>query len=174
MRNRPARKQFFMLATAASIGAARVSAAPVEQYPSLIMHGESYVNACAPFEKSRLRIALLKSTVKNAEKAWEAVNALLCSPLSIKSRTYIAGLVGDTVKEHVDSTGSEPTVSTVGLSNDLVEAIMAKGSAWDVTLRTETRGLTVQYFKDEACVQEINLVLNKQRWVINEIGQACD
>ena len=138
------------------------------------MHGASYVNACAPYEKSRLRTALLKSAVKNAEKAWEAINALLCSKPSIKNRTYVAGLVGDTVKEHVDSTGSGPTVSTVGSSNDLVEAIMANGSAWDVTLRLETQSLTVQYFKDEACVQEINLVLNRQRWVINEIGQACD
>jgi hypothetical protein len=52
--------------------------------------------------------------------------------------------------------------------------VLAKGSAWSPTLRTEPGKIYLHYFKDEACVKEVVLSFVKRKWRISEIGEACD
>lgn len=167
-------KQFSTYATFGSIEPEWVAATNVEQFPSLLMHGESYANACAPSEKSQLHIALTRSNVRNIEQAWDAVNTILCAPPSNKSRREITRLIANGVKGQFESTGSEAVVSELRPNGQIVDDIMARGRAWEATLQTSTRNIILQYFKDEACVRKVNLVFRNQRWLINEIGHACD
>lgn len=174
MRNQLRSKRWIICSVAASIGLSCGAAQPAERHRSLTMHGERYPNACDSAEKSELRNALLKSNVEHAEQAWYAVSTILCCPSNSHSRAYITSLLPESVRPTSDATGVELTVSTVRPTAELVEAIMAKGRAWNAALSTENRTIRLNYFKNEACVDGITLRVNARGWDIDELGQACD
>jgi hypothetical protein len=136
--------------------------------------GGNYPNICKPAEKEAFSHAILRSDAPDAKGAWRAVNMILCSPRSGASRSYINGLLPKVVRKHVSSVGDKDTVRRVARSDALVEEIMAGGKAWDGELRTEREEIYFQYFANEACVREVRLSFLDRKWLISEIGEACD
>lgn len=152
-----------------------MEAGSIEQYPDLIIPGGSYRNACNPNEIAELNYITLKSAVKNAELAWQALSTIICAESNSATRLYVAHLLPATIKSRSDSTGSEPIVEKIARNEKLIEEVMAKGRAWDVTIRVEgEKKIHVQYFQEEACVAGLSLSFVMKKWIIDEVSQACD
>jgi len=158
---------------AASI-AVPCAAKPSERYPRLMMHGESYENSCHPVDVDKLRKALLMSKVRSAEQLWHAVNVLLCSRDNGADVVYITKMFPSRIRRRAEGTGADPIIGTVQRSRAVVDEVIAKGQAWDATLRNEGKTVILQYFKDEVCVHGVDFMFVNRRWMISEIGQACD
>lgn len=148
--------------------------ASAEQYPDLIMHGESYPNICKPSEREAFSHIILNSDATDIEGAWRAISTILCSPRSKVGRSYIDGLLPKIVRKHLSSTGDKDVVKKVARSDALIDEIMAEGKAWNVELRTEPKQITLQYFENEACLREVVLSRGSGKWLISEISEACD
>lgn len=146
----------------------------IDLYPDLMVHGESYPNACKPDEKEKLYRSTLQSVSTSAEVAWQAIHTILCSPNTNANRFYLLQLMTKNVKKNLRSTGGEDAVHKIARSNKIVEEAMAQGQAWDVSLRTEPKKIYLQYFESEACVSEVVFFLADRKWIISEVGKACD
>lgn len=161
--------------TAATIILLTIETGAMEQYADLVMHGGSYPNACNPTESAKLNYITLQSGVKNSELAWQALITIICAESNNATRLYVAHLLPAIIKNRSDSTGSESIVGNVARNEKLVDEVMAKGRAWDVTFRAEgEKKIHVQYFQDEACVRGLGLSFVKKKWIIDEVSLACD
>jgi hypothetical protein len=141
----------------------RAAAALTGQYPELVMHGESYLNTCNPDEKRALFEATIKRVKLDPHGAWRAISTVLCAPGTEANRDYVAGLIPPRMRQNVSSTGNMDEVLVVARSRQLVDEVLAKGSAWSPTLRTEPGKIYLHYFKDEACVKEVVLSFVKRK-----------
>lgn len=54
--------------------------------------------------------------------------------------------------------------------------IPAAGKAWDAVLQPDQngRGIILQYFSNEACVQNLAFRYVKRKWMLVEFSEACD
>ena len=143
-------------------------------YRSLEMHGWTYSNACSKPEQQVLRQAVLKADVKNMPVVWRAVQALLCAPRTGPERTYLASMFVKKVKKQLESTGSEPSYEVVPRTDELVNDTMAAGEAWAANIHIGVDEIKLHYFANEACVRGVTFSYRQRKWVIDEIGEACD
>lgn len=157
-----------------SFGAVSADSNAANKYPALSMHGENYPNACEPSQRKALRGLLRASRPQDSERAWRAIDAMLCSPSDDANRHYLKTLVPRKIKETVESTGDQPEFKLVARSDRLISGLMADGKAWDADIRVESTKIVVQYFANEACVRSRTLTFENLRWSLTEVGEACD
>lgn len=143
-------------------------------YPSLEMHGVTYANACSKPEQQVLRQAISKAGVENLPAVWRAVQALLCAPRTGPERAYLGSMFAKKIKQELEDTGSEPSYEVVARTDELIDRTMAGGEAWAAHIHTEVDGIRLQYFPNEACVRGVTLSYRRTKWVIDEVGEACD
>jgi hypothetical protein len=146
----------------------------MEEYPDLIMHGESYSNACVPENQKVMRDSLFTSGAKDAGQAWQVISAILCSPNDTVNRAYIKRLVQRKVRMSIESTGEKPEIRTVERNDEIVEDIIAAGHAWKANIRIQSGKIFLRYFASEACVEGVTLSFKNGEWSIYEFGVACD
>lgn len=144
------------------------------EYPNLIMHGETYSNACEAGNQEELRSVLFKNEVKAPTQAWKLINVILCSPNDVKNRAYVTQMVQKKLRMKVESTGERPDVKTVDRNEELVDDLLAAGRAWQASIRVEPGRISLQYFANEACVEAIAFSFRNGKWLVNEFGVACD
>lgn len=143
-------------------------------YPSLTMHGWTYSNACSKPEQQVLQQAVLKADVKNMPMVWRAVQALLCAPRTGPERAYLASMFAKKVKKELESTGSEPSYEVVPRTDEVINDTMAAGEAWAADIQIQVDEIKLHYFANEACVRGVTFSYRQRKWVIDEIGEACD
>jgi len=157
------------------IGAALSSGVmAANNYPSLEMHGSTYANACSKPEQQVLRQAISKKKVENLPAVWRAVQALLCAPRTGPERAYLGSMFAKKIKQKLEDTGSEPSSEVVARTDELINRAMAAGEAWAADIQIEVDEIRLHYFANEACVRGVTLSYRRNKWVIDEIGEACD
>lgn len=166
------------------IGAALLSAvllvsapfvhAQTQRHPALVMHGDSYANACDDTELTALKQQLPKTPVQSPENLWRVIETVLCAPAEKGSRAYIARQLSSKVKQNFAGNSELKNSSLPFPDNDIAAEIMAAQRAWNANLRVEENKVVLQYFTDEACVIGIGLAFVKSVWVISEVSDACD
>lgn len=72
------------------------------------------------------------------------------------------------------ATGTESTLKIVRVDNELIEEVMATAHAWGVSVRMRNGNFSLQYYGNEACVKEVIFKNVKSKWMIYEMGEACD
>jgi len=145
-----------------------------EQYPALEIHGFLYSNACAANVRIELQNSLLKLGIKEADKAWQIIDTLICAPRNESTRSTIRAVMAKRIKEDFASTGDLPSFEMVVPDAQIIERVMRDGEAWKAQVRKETDNVIVQYFVDEACVRDVTLRYYNSKWLIYGIGMACD
>jgi len=143
-------------------------------YISLEMHGWTYANACSKPEQKVLRQAISKAKVKNSLAVWRAAQALLCAPRTGPERAYLASMLAKKVKVELESTGSEPSYKVVPRTDELIDNTMAAGEAWAAHTHNKVDKIKLHYFANEACVRGVTFSYRQRKWVIDEVGEACD
>lgn len=141
---------------------------------SLTMHGGTYSNTCSKPEQQVLRQAVSKAGVKNMPVVWRAVQALLCAPRTGPERAYLASMFAKKIKRELEATGTEPSYEVVSRTDELIDNTMAAGEAWAAGIQIEVDEIKLHYFASEACVRGVTLSYRRNKWVIDEIGEACD
>jgi len=145
-----------------------------EQYPALEIHGFLYPNACAANVRVELQNSLLKLDIKEADKAWQIIDALICAPRNESTRNAVRVVMAKRIKEDFASTGDLPSFEMVVPNAQIIERVIRDGEAWKAQVRKESDNVIVQYFVDEACVRDVTLRYFKSKWLIYGIGMACD
>ena len=135
-------------------------------YPSLNMQGNTYPSACVFEERKLLRKSLRSLKYPDEKKAWEIVEVILCAPSNRATRSYL--------EHHISKNLRREEVADKWRSK-----IFALTKAWSVTLRPDVNvrnniEIGFQYFSNEACVREIALEYDKNKWMIYKISEACD
>lgn len=143
-------------------------------YPSLEMHGWTYANACSKPAQQVLRQAISKVKVEDLPAVWRAVQALLCAPRTGPERVYLASMFAKKVKKELESTGSKPSYEVVPRTDELINDTMAAGEAWATDIQIQVDEIKLHYFANEACVRGVTFSYRGRKWVIDEIGEACD
>jgi hypothetical protein len=148
-----------------------------EEYPSLIMQGGTYLNACLNNEKAELKKNVLKLKWPNQDKAWKLIETVLCANNNEISRSYISDLVPNKLRRK-DLTDAKPKIMFVRKNEELINKLLALRNAWSPNVRKhETnlyQGIVLQYFSNEACVKELTLRHVKDKWKLYEISETCD
>lgn len=143
-------------------------------YPALNMHGLRYENACAPGEKASMRLEIAKRNLPDARKLQSAVEFVLCASLNNRNAKRMYRLLDTVVSTSDEGTGQDTLVDKLPKAKVDFADVMAEGNAWDVNLDLTNGDVTLQYFSNEACVESRKLRHSKDRWLIYEIGGACD
>lgn len=102
------------------------------------------------------------------------VEAVLCARDDKDSRQRMLSHTASRIRVGQPSGEEKPVFKIVKRSEQLVAELMAKGRAWDATLRAEGTQLVLQYFADEACVKDVTLAYRGSRWQVVETSEACD
>lgn len=78
------------------------------------------------------------------------------------------------VKVELESTGSEPSYEVVLRTDELIDNTMAAGEAWAAHIHNKVDKIKLHYFANEACVRGVTFSYRQRKWVIDEVGEACD
>lgn len=70
--------------------------------------------------------------------------------------------------------GTEPSYEVVSRTDELIDNTMAAGEAWAAGIQIEVDEIKLHYFANEASVRGVTLSYRRNKWVIDEIGEACD
>ena len=135
-------------------------------YPSLNMQGSIYPSACIFDEKTSLRNYLRSLKYPDEEKAWKIVEMILCAPNNKANRSYLESHVANRLKNEK-------------FAGERIGKIFALTKAWDATLLPDVSDrksieISLLYFSNEACVKNIRLKYNKNKWMLNKISEVCD
>lgn len=142
-------------------------------YPSLSMHGETYRNACEADLKNML-LTTIQARYREVAREFTVMKAILCAPKSKANKAYIKSKMSNSIRVGADATAIESTLKIVRVDDELIDDMMAEAHAWGVSVRMRDGNFSLQYFENEACVKEVVFKKRKSKWVIYEVGQACD
>lgn len=140
----------------------------------LVMHGESYPNACSETQLRNSKASLVEKKPLQAMQAWHAIRMLLCAPVNSANVHLVAKLLTRRVNSSSEGTGSEPKFESVAGNAELARNLMAGGRAWNVSILVDHREIKLHYAPDEACIAGVTLENPKGTWRITEFGEACD
>lgn len=143
-------------------------------YQEMKMQGDIYPNSCGADQKNALWEAVNKAKVPNDQQALKLIDLILCAPDTKENRKALMTSFGKIVREEVESTGDDPRIKTIVVTEELVASTMAFGRVWNTNLLAAKKKISLQYFVNEACVKRTKLVYSHSRWTIYEIGEACD
>lgn len=142
-------------------------------YPPLNIYDTSYPNACSPSKQLELWKAI-SGKVKDEASARRALHALLCGPRTGPERVFLASLFPLKLREKIQGTGQEPRSEIVLRSDELIDRTAAAGEAWGASVTVTHDRIDLSYHPDEVCVSGFTLSYQGAKWVIDEIGSACD
>ena len=130
------------------------------------MQGSIYPSACAFDEKRLLRKSLRSLKFPDEEIAWKIVETILCAPNNKSNRSYLESHISNELKNEK-------------FAGERIGKIFALTKAWDATLHPDVSdrksiGISLFYFSNEACVKEIGLEYDKNKWMLNKISELCD
>lgn len=135
-------------------------------YPSLNMQGNTYPSACVFDERRSLKESLRSLKYPDEKKAWKIVEMVLCGPSNRITRSYL--------EHHISKNLRNEEVTGKWRSQ-----IFSLTKAWNAALRADLNdrkslGISLQYFSNEACVKELTLEYDKNKWMIYKISEVCD
>ena len=142
-------------------------------YPPLSIYGTSYPNACSQSEQLELWKAI-SGKVKDEALAKRTLHAILCGPRTGPERVFLASLFPLKLREKIEGTGQEPSSEIVRRSDELIDRTATAGEAWGARVRVTHDRIELSYHPDEVCVSGFTLSYRRAKWVIDEIGSACD
>jgi hypothetical protein len=149
------------------------SAAVASQtWPSLTMADQTYPSVCEQATLTGLRQAL--KGFDETEELFRMAELILCGPLDASSKKQVRKIMGKSLREGSWGPLGTQEIRQVMSSDELVEYVMASGSAWNADVQNMDEGPTVNYFSNEACVKSFTLKRVRSRWVLYQIGEACD
>ncbi|MTV40806.1 hypothetical protein [Duganella radicis] len=143
---------------------------------TLTIQGDEYASACTPKNKTVLE-GLIRAEARKAASvadAWPLIDTLLCQAKAPDSRAFIAGRLNKTVSEASTSSGGPDALTRTKVDAELIDSLLSEGEAWNADLRFAKNEITLRFMSDEACVRSRKLQLNKGKWQIAQIGEACD
>lgn len=146
----------------------------INLFPTLKMNGEIYENSCSANKKEVLKGEINPSRLKNADQVWSIIVTILCKPANEKNIEFLKLLTLKKIREATASTGARPQRELVTPSRMLVRDVMAECQAWDADIQVESGKVILQYFANEACVRSVKMRFAKSKWIIYEVGEACD
>ena len=165
-------RRFLVLAMAFSTLAC--ASAISNEYRSLKIDGELFASACSRDPKSVLYDTLLSSNVQDTDKAWRAIELILCSPNNATNRKFIKSIVPERIERTSVSTGDISAHRLIARSDALISALPAAGEAWNAEIRAVPGTIVLQYFSNAACVKERTFTYVRSRWLLSSISEACD
>ena len=155
---------FLLASLAASIFSGMACAQKAPPVPrTLNVQGEELPSACTPQSKSTLSAQL-------AAEAWVLVETLLCGEKSAASHKYIADHIGKTVQYAISSTGDKDKTKRTLANAELIDSLPSEGAE----VMTTENEVIIKYMPNEACVRSRTIQLNKGKWKIVGLSEACD
>ena len=156
-------------------GFAQAQERPAAIKKTLNVHGVEYANACTPQGRKALRKSVWKvSGGRDASGAWRLVETLLCAPDTKASRRYLTSVVPAEVRSVSEGTGQDEVSELVRRDGRLIEALLAEGEAWQATIKSKSRKVSLSYYPNEACINTRTLSFVNRRWRLFKISAACD
>ena len=156
-------------------GLAHVQERPAGIKKTLDVHGVKYANACTTDARKALRKSVWRvAGGRDASGAWRLVETLLCAPDSKASRRYLTGVLPAQIRSVSWGTGQDEISKSVRRDGRLIEALLAKGEAWDATVKSESTEVSLSYYPNEACIKTRTLRFVNRRWRLVKISEACD
>ena len=154
---------------------AQVQERPPGIKKTLDVQGVKYSNACTPDGRKALRKSVWRVAAgREATGAWRLVETLLCSPNSKASRRYLTSVLGAEVRSVSSGTGQDEVSQSVRRDGRLIKALLAGGEAWHATVESESTGISLSYYPNEACINSRTLSFVNRSWRLVKISQACD
>ena len=139
------------------------------------IQGNEYPNSCSLEERLRLKNNLYKENIPNKDEAWNIVELLLCAPSTKTNVDKILKSTKSKIKIEAEATGERESDSSIVTANSkLIQRLLAQGQAWRASIFVLHNSIRLQYFPNEACVEERVLEFSTRRWKLGESGQACD
>ncbi len=143
---------------------------------SLNIQGTEYKSACSPGNRKKLQQSVKRMAGKTRDPngAWRLVETLLCASYSKTSRNYLTSILPPKIRTKSSGTGQDDTSELIRTDSKLIRSLLENGKAWDATISSESTGIVLSYYPNEACVNSRTLKFTNKRWRIVEIGGACD
>lgn len=157
------------------MGLAQAQERPPAIKKTLNVYGVEYANACTPHGRKALRKSVWRvAGGRDASGAWRLVETLLCAPDSKASRRYLASVIPAHVRSVSGGTGQDEISESVKRDGRLIETLLAEGEAWQATVESKSRELSLSYYPNEACIHTRTLSFVNRRWRLLKISESCD
>ena len=156
-------------------GFAQAQERPAAIKKTLNVYGVEYANACTPHGRKALRKSVWRvAGGRDASGAWRLVETLLCAPDTKASRRYLASVLPAQVRSVSEATGQDVVSEWVKRDGKLIEALLAEGEAWQATVKSESKRVSLSYYPNEACINTRTMSFVSRRWRLLKISHACD
>lgn len=169
-------RTFLQLAAAIGFVTTADACADRVELRSIMIDGELVQNACTDLSLEELNKTVTKQIGKTDKP--EDLFAVIKNVLCTESTASIAGIF-DRMKSVVlirdSATGQSDQLIRKNRSTVLAASLARAGEAWKPDIGAERKGQAILSFNpNEACIQEIELVLERDRWLIVKATKACD
>ena len=136
--------------------------------PSIQQYGDTYVAACIPSEKKRLRNDVNRiADHRNPENAWQVIHTMLCRDDKGAGGFIIRHMPKTIVLENY-ALGDEESMRVTS-----TPALLIQKKAWGATIE-ESNDIAVNYIANEACLGTFTIRYNGRGWLVIKIKQICD
>lgn len=137
-----------------------------KDYPSLEMQRDFYPNACISNERKSLRRSLRSHKYPDEEQAWKLIEMILCESSNKANRSYLDSHISLKLRSEK-------------YKGDGKNKIFALTKAWSANLDTDLGDgknieVNLRYFSNEACIRDVGLKYDKNKWMLYRISEECD
>ena len=136
----------------------------------LLVHGETYPNACEDSQLSKLRQETFEVAGElNPHGAWRVIKTILCGTDRARERLLGTNFPELIAVKNASTGDTEETKTLVDRG-----AVSFPINAWGASVSRWPDDLTLSYQPNEACIQSFGARFTGKDWLVVSSGETCD